>query len=209
MDNIKDEIGIISMIDKSMIISSVVGIVPEFWAPLISFFKMLRLPSPQVLYDVALKYLNQHKEKRNTEMSEENSESGAMTFAAKIVDLQAGGKMSSWDAQSVCVNNIIAGSDTTAISLNCAFYHLFTIPRVLQRLQDELTVLAKKGQISDPVMFQQAQKMPYLQAVINESLRFHSAVGVSLAREVPPKGALIDGYFFPEGVSELTSACST
>ena len=194
-----DEIGVIDLIDKSMILSSVIGIFPEVWTPLVTVLKLLHLPSPKVLYDVAAKYLDQYKQKQTVEKDAQSR--SARTFTAKIVQLQAEGKMTGWEAQSVCVNNIIAGSDTTAISLNATLYHIYTIPHVLDRLRDEIDSMAEKGTISDPVTFDESQKMPYLQAVISEALRVHPAVGVSLAREVPEGGATIHGYFFPAGVS--------
>lgn len=55
---------------------------------------------------------------------------------------------------------------------------------------------------SDPITFQQAQSMPYLQAVIKETLRIHPAVGTILPRKVPRGGVTLGGTFFPEGVCD-------
>ena len=200
MNNQKDEVGVIDLVDKSLTLSSAIGIFPEFWNPLVGFLKMLRLPSPKVLYDVSNKFLTQYKQ--SGEVIDEGDETAPASFTAKIVALQSQGKMNSWDALSVCVNNVIAGSDTTAISLNSALYHIYTIPLVLQRLRDEFDTAAQRGEISDPITFAEAQKLPYLQAVISEALRVHPAVGVPLVREVPAGGTQIDGYFFPQGVSQ-------
>ena len=175
------------------------GIIPEIWPPLIAVLKILRLPSPRIIFDVAIDFLEQHK--KSAEKEDTSANSGARTFAAKIVELEREGKVSAWDAQSACVNNIIAGSDTTAISLNSALYYIYTIPDVLNKLREEIDVKTKNGTLSDPVTFEEAQKMPYLQAVINEALRMHPAVGVPLVRVVPGGGAHIEGHFFPQGVS--------
>jgi hypothetical protein len=43
--------------------------------------------------------------------------------------------------------------------------------------------------------------MPYLQAVIQEGLRCHPAVGMSLPRVTPVGGIEICGHFIREGVS--------
>ncbi|KAK5264669.1 hypothetical protein LTR40_014547, partial [Exophiala xenobiotica] len=43
--------------------------------------------------------------------------------------------------------------------------------------------------------------MPYLQAVMKESLRIHAATGLPLWRVVPEGGVEICGYFFPEGTT--------
>jgi hypothetical protein len=200
MQNETDEIGVIDLLDKSILLSSIIGVFPEVWTPLVRFLKLLRLPSPKILFDVSIEFLDQHKQSVNKE-SGTTSPSSARTFAAKIIDLERAGTVSTWDAQSVCANNIIAGSDTTAISLSCALYHIYTIPSVLRRLREEIDGMTKDGIISDPVTFQEAQKMPYLQAVISEALRIHPAVGVSLARIVPEGGAHIEGHFFPQDVS--------
>lgn len=44
--------------------------------------------------------------------------------------------------------------------------------------------------------------MPYLQALILETLRLHSAVGYILPRTVPKGGVELEGRWFPEGVSD-------
>lgn len=45
--------------------------------------------------------------------------------------------------------------------------------------------------------FQEAQKLPYLQACIKEGLRVHPATGLPLVRVVPDGGATISGRYFP------------
>lgn len=194
-----DDIGMIDVLHQSTVASAALGVIPEVWPTLIALLKMLNLPSPQILFDIAIDFLKQHKEPG--ENDDATTKFGAKTFAAKIVDLEREGKVTAWDAQSACVNNIIAGSDTTAISLNSALYHIYTIPDVLKRLREEIDEMAKAGSLSDPVKFEEAQKMPYLQSVINEALRIHPAVGVPLVRVVPEGGAEIEGHFFPQGVS--------
>ena len=57
------------------------------------------------------------------------------------------------------------------------------------------------GQLSSPVTFQEAQKLPFLQACIKEGLRIHPVTGLPLARVVPDGGATIAGQFFPANVS--------
>lgn len=63
---------------------------------------------------------------------------------------------------------------------------------------DEASV---QGAISSPIQFQEAQRLPYLQACIKEALRLHPATGLPLARVVPRGGVVLSGSFFPEGVS--------
>ncbi|KAK7699532.1 hypothetical protein SLS57_012381 [Botryosphaeria dothidea] len=71
----------------------------------------------------------------------------------------------------------------------------------MMMLRAELETAAAEGLIpsAEPVSYQQAQKLVYLQAVISEGLRVHSPPGVPLSREVPKGGAEVDGAYFPEG----------
>lgn len=100
-----------------------------------------------------------------------------------------------------CVQNVGAGSDTTGISLNTVMYHLGRNPEILRKLREEVDLAAMEGRISDPVTFSEAQKLPYLQAVLKEALRIHPAVGLLMERVVPPGGAMIEGRYFSAGVS--------
>ncbi|KAI1077749.1 cytochrome P450 [Whalleya microplaca] len=97
-----------------------------------------------------------------------------------------------------CGNNMIAGSDTTAISLSAILYYLLKNPRCFSKLREEVTQLEETGMHSQYITFKESQAMPYLQAVIKEALRLHPATGLPLERIVPSGGATISGRFFPE-----------
>ena len=107
------------------------------------------------------------------------------------------------DVFMTCMTNIGAGSDTTSISLSSVVYHLCKNPLVAERLRKEISDMTESGEISDPVTFQQGQKMPYLQAVSKEALRMHPATGLPLGRVVREGGAVIAGRQFPGGVGPI------
>ena len=100
---------------------------------------------------------------------------------------------------SHATSNIFAGSDTTAASLRAIFYYLCRTSAAYQSLQSEFDHANKQGNLSDPVTFAEAQKLPYFQAVIKEALRMHPAVGLLLERVVPFGGAELGDIFLPEG----------
>lgn len=102
---------------------------------------------------------------------------------------------------SIATANVFAGSDTTAISLRAIVHFLITHPKCLERLRDETKERTEDGRLSFPARFEQVSNFPYLQAVINESLRLYPAVGLTLPRVVPRGGTTICGRFIPEGVS--------
>ncbi|KAK0871031.1 hypothetical protein LTR87_013036 [Friedmanniomyces endolithicus] len=93
--------------------------------------------------------------------------------------------------------NVVAGADTTAASLSAVLYYLLKNPRTFLRLRADLDAGTAAGTLSSPVTFKQAQDLPYLQAVVQEALRLHPAVGLPLERVVPPPGAELCGRWFP------------
>ena len=103
-----------------------------------------------------------------------------------------------------CLANVVAGSDTTAVTLSSVLYYLINSPSAMQKLRREIEHMVADGTLSDPVTFKEAQKMPYLQAVIKEGLRMHPATGMPLSRVVPKGGAKLAGRFVAEGVSSFT-----
>ncbi|GME65706.1 hypothetical protein N7449_011801 [Neofusicoccum parvum] len=103
-------------------------------------------------------------------------------------------------------SNVFAGSDTTSIALRSILYLLLTHPAAHDRLMCELQERESKGDLSEPVTFQQAESWPYLQAVMHEALRLYSPAGFILDREVPPGGMMIGGRHIPERVVVGTSA---
>lgn len=107
--------------------------------------------------------------------------------------------MSADELLSHATSNIFAGSDTTAASLRAIFYYLCRTPSAYEKLQAELDSADEKGELSDPVTFAEAQKLPYFQAVIKEALRMHPAVGLLLERVVPSSGCTLGAHTLPPG----------
>jgi hypothetical protein len=94
--------------------------------------------------------------------------------------------------------NVLAGADTTAVTLRAVVYHTIKNQRVYRKLQREIDSLnvATTGTIS----YHDAAKLPYLDAVIKETNRIHPGVGLPLERVVPATGlALPDGTILPAG----------
>ncbi|KAJ6443734.1 tat pathway signal sequence [Purpureocillium lavendulum] len=128
-------------------------------------------------------------------------EVGTEDFLTKFLAKQASdpGVFTPYHVLAGCTSNMVAGSDTTAISLSAVLYHLMKNPATLEKLRHEIDCCAVQGQLSKSPTFKESQDMPYLQAVIKESLRMHPATGLPLERVVPKGGATISDHFFPEG----------
>ena len=115
---------------------------------------------------------------------------GPSDFIAKFLTTQREdpAKMTDKDIRVSIIVNIAAGSDTTSITLSAIIYYLCNNPMAKAKLREELDLAREAGTISDPITFREAQALPYLQAVIKEGLRIHSATGFIMPRIVPNEG---------------------
>ncbi|KAI1610627.1 cytochrome P450 oxidoreductase [Exophiala viscosa] len=98
---------------------------------------------------------------------------------------------------STCGTNIGAGSDTTSVSLAGIMYCLMKHPEAVRKLRQEIDQAVAERGSKEMLTFQEAQKLPYLQACIKEGLRCHPATGLPMVRVVPEGGATIAGRYFP------------
>ncbi|KAF7549513.1 hypothetical protein G7Z17_g6337 [Cylindrodendrum hubeiense] len=95
---------------------------------------------------------------------------------------------------------IVAGSGTTAVSLTYLVWAVLSNPAVQAKLEAEVKTLQPSYTDSD------LEQLPYLSAVIEETLRVYSAAPGALPRTVPAGGATLAGYFVPEGITVSTQA---
>lgn len=97
--------------------------------------------------------------------------------------------------------NVIAGADSTAITIRSALYFCLKNPPVWNRLRVELAA-AGIEKSSCPVPYRECRHVAYLDAVVREALRVLPGVSLPLERYVPPGGfQLADGRFIPEGAT--------
>ncbi|KAB5576281.1 cytochrome protein [Coniochaeta sp. 2T2.1] len=97
--------------------------------------------------------------------------------------------------------NLMAGADTTAITIRSAIYFCLKHPAVWNRLRAELAAAGIRKS-SCPVQYRSCRHVAYLDAVVREALRMLPGVSLPLERYVPPGGfQLADGRFIPEGAT--------
>lgn len=108
-------------------------------------------------------------------------------------------KMSTKDVVVALSGNVFAGSDTTAIALRAIIYYLCRYPRCMEKLVKDIDDADRAGKLSSPISFKESNDIPYLIAVLKESMRLHPSVGLLMERHVPAQGVNIDGYFLKAG----------
>ena len=189
----KDNIGILQAIHDGSVYGSRMGLISEVHHYLGKLVKIFKLKVP---FDIVLSFINQNiNARRSGETSSDRPD-----FLTKLLNLRHADKIEEVDLITTIGANIAAGSDTTAISLSSVIYFLATNPACLTELRRELENFQAQGMISNPIKYQEAQRMPYLQAVIKEALRLHPATGQPLTRVVPSGGTTLVDRPFPAGV---------
>ncbi|KAL2074673.1 hypothetical protein VTL71DRAFT_8452 [Oculimacula yallundae] len=91
---------------------------------------------------------------------------------------------------------IIAGSDTTSATLTQTLRILAKQPAILKKLQAEVDDCASKGALT----VETTRNLPYLNAVVNESLRLYNVVPLGSHAASPPLGLYVAGTFIPGNV---------
>lgn len=96
---------------------------------------------------------------------------------------------------------ILAGSETTATFLSGFTYYLCKNPSAYAKLTNELREAFQNYEDIDGIS---TEKLKYLNAVIDETLRIYPPVPVGMPRISP--GETVDGNFVPKGTEVYVSA---
>lgn len=208
LDKGADIEGIMTALDKSMVYSTLIGIFPKLH-PII-YAIMEKIPGTGAAGRTYLMSFVQRKiDERNAIRKTGAHNRRALNiddnvapqdFLDKMADAQQHNpeKVTPYHLFMMGMSNIIAGSDTTAVSLASVVHNLTTNPRVLSKLREEIK---EHGLWDKRITFKASQEMPYLQAVIKEALRMHPATGLPLWRVVPVSGVQLGEHWLPHGTN--------
>ncbi|KAJ1643649.1 hypothetical protein LPJ64_004601 [Coemansia asiatica] len=92
---------------------------------------------------------------------------------------------------------LIAGTDTTSLTLSWTLHYLMLYPNTYKKAVSEVR---SKFRRNHTISYAEAKaNLPYIEACIYESMRIQPVSGIPLLRVVPKGGATFQGYFLPEG----------
>ncbi|KAF7959267.1 hypothetical protein EAE96_002781 [Botrytis aclada] len=133
-----------------------------------------------------------------------NIDSGASNIFQKVLaegkTENGEGLLTDQDIQKQAAGFIIAGTDTTALSLTYLVYNILKNPGLQKQLEDEVDKLPENFESKD------VEELELLNATIDEGLRLWAAAPGSLPRIVPKEGAQLDGYYVPGDIAISTQA---
>ncbi|KAI8321365.1 cytochrome P450 [Martensiomyces pterosporus] len=95
------------------------------------------------------------------------------------------------------IDIMLAGTDTTSLTMTWTLHYMMLYPDVYKRAVHEVRGAFPHGHLIEYA--EGKEKLPYLEACIYEALRTRGATAVALLRDVPKGGATFQGHFIPEG----------
>ncbi|KAF8014660.1 hypothetical protein BT93_H0461 [Corymbia citriodora subsp. variegata] len=97
--------------------------------------------------------------------------------------------------KATVVNIIVAGSDTTSLNLTWVLSLLLNHKQVLRRAQEEMDLKVGKDKW---VLDSDIESLPYLQAIVKETLRLYPPGPLSVPHEAR-EDCTVSGYLIPKG----------
>ncbi|XP_075045022.1 cytochrome P450 2J4-like [Mixophyes fleayi] len=184
----------------------------SIWSQLYNAFGFVRhLPLPhqkifrnvKVVFGFLRKVLEEHKRTRDPrqprnyidcyldELDKEQQESNKSTFNDENL--------------FTCVTDLfIAGTETTAASLEWCLLYMMTYPDIQEKCREEINKIRGDREHLD---YEDRMMMPYTQAVLQEVQRCASVVPLGVAH-APIKDVQLNGYTIPKGTLILTDLSS-
>ncbi|KAJ4984443.1 Pisatin demethylase 18 [Stagonosporopsis vannaccii] len=204
LDKGEDIAGTLVALDKSMVYSTLIGIFPRLHPVLYPILE--KIPGSgaagrtYLMGFVQKKIDERNRARKQGGLRASEDQSTPQDFLDKMTDAQARDpeKVTSYHIFMMGLSNIVAGSDTTAVSLSSVAYHLMTSPQCLMKLRQEIK---DHGLWDKRISFKETQDMPYLQSILKEALRLHPATGLPLWRVVPEGGLQLGEHWFPPGTN--------
>ncbi|KAK4487638.1 hypothetical protein RD792_005711 [Penstemon davidsonii] len=126
-----------------------------------------------------------------------NTKAGCQDFLDTMMDIansgDAGFEFDRRHIKAVILDMIVAGTDTSAVSVEWTLSELIRHPLVMEKLQQELKLVVGMDQIVEE---SHLPNLDYLNCVVKESLRLHPVV--PLLPNESMEDCLVDGFYIPK-----------
>ncbi|KAL2321642.1 hypothetical protein Fmac_026021 [Flemingia macrophylla] len=97
--------------------------------------------------------------------------------------------------KALLIDMVVGGTDTSSNTIEFAMAEILRKPEVMKKVQEELeSVIGKDNMVEESHI----HKLPYLQAVMKETLRLHPTVPL-MVPHCPSETTTVGGYTIPKG----------
>lgn len=145
----------------------------------------------------AVTAVNQRLAREKDDTLEQSQKPTRDIVGLMLREMKGGDRLTEPEITSNAILVVGGGAETTSTCLSATMLHLCKTPRVMQKLCDELRqTFATKEEIT----LKAIGNLPYLKAVIDESLRIFPVASFITPRMTPKDGHVIDGQMIPGGV---------
>ncbi|KAJ4701845.1 Cytochrome P450 [Melia azedarach] len=146
-------------------------------------------------------WLEEHKRKRDS--SEVTEEEDFMDVMLSVLDdaEQFHGRDADTVIKATCLALVLAGADTTTVTLTWVLSLLLNHRDVLKKAQNELDIQIGTGRL---VNESDLKNLVYLQAILKEAMRLYPAAPLSLPHE-SMEDCTVNGYHVPAGTRLLVN----
>jgi cytochrome P450 len=183
--------------------TAVVGALRSTFPSLLRMSKFLPLPVFKRAAAAAPRVIRYAEESlaRRQRLELADPTSAKLTLFSKLYKAEEDEKLAPKEMRDNAVAYIVAGSDTTSNTLTYLVWAVCRHPHVKAGLVKELATLP-----GDVFGDQELKQLPYLNGVIDETLRIYGATPSALPRVVPRGGARLAGYWLDEGTTVSSQA---
>ncbi|MED6138224.1 hypothetical protein PIB30_072231 [Stylosanthes scabra] len=151
-------------------------------------------------FDVMLEgIIREHEEDRRSQKSTANNNHGAKDVLDAILriseDPSSEVKITRDNIKGFLMDMLSGGTDTTAVTVEWALAELINHPTAMEKARKEIDSLVTSSGKHRIVMESDIQKLPYIQAIVKETLRLHPPAPFIM--RAPSENCTIAGFHIP------------
>ncbi|PVH86455.1 putative benzoate 4-monooxygenase cytochrome P450 [Cadophora sp. DSE1049] len=171
---------------------TLMGMVERFWplAPILMSF------IPKSMQDAEAQHRDFTRDKLTNRLAKSSPRKDLISVISPFLSASGPNNLSLTELHNNTSVIVVAGSETTATALTGLTYYLLSNPPTLTRLKSEIRSTFTNAK---DITMDSTRSLPYLTAVISESLRIFGPVPGQLRRIVPQGGCVISGVSVPGG----------
>uniref|UniRef100_A0A7N0ZXS8 Cytochrome P450 n=1 Tax=Kalanchoe fedtschenkoi TaxID=63787 RepID=A0A7N0ZXS8_KALFE len=178
---------------------------------LVDYFPWLRVIDPQrirarlvVHFEKMLGFFDDLVAQRLAQRSAQGPVSEHKDVLDTLVNImvQSNGEFTRTDIGHLLLDLIVAGTDTTSSTIEWAMTELLKSPETMSKAKAELEQVATKGK---PISESDVPRLPYLHAIVKETLRLHPAAPLLIPRKTLDSVDL-NGFTIPKGTQIVVNA---